>query len=150
MFLKSLSQLTSVSLFSHWPVHAVGPMAARYPRDPIGAGLWDDQRDVEQEQKHCSTAAQPPEGLNTHTHLFLLLRRTTENMGTCNENHFSVVLKLDLGIWSAYKLTRCEINDLKLLFGVKTWYLTITYFCGRAITFGYLKCLQDIIHLILK
>lgn len=34
-----LSCLTSVSLFSHWPVHAVGPMAARYPRDPIGAGL---------------------------------------------------------------------------------------------------------------
>lgn len=62
------SALTGVSLLSFSTIIAVGPMSAWYPRNPRDspiAGLHVSWGDVNQKQQHCSTAAQPLEGLIT-------------------------------------------------------------------------------------
>lgn len=58
-----------------------------YPRNPRTV-LRDDRANASQEQKHCSTAAQPLGGLeehtHIHTHLFLFPMRTL---------HFDVIFE---------------------------------------------------------
>lgn len=62
-------ELTWISLLSLGSVHPVEPVGAGDPRNPRSStGLWDDRADVDQEKKHCSTAAQPAGRLKNTWH----------------------------------------------------------------------------------
>lgn len=68
-------ELTRVSTLSLQTIHPVEPVGPWYPRNPrVPTVLCDNQSNLKQEQKDCSTAAEPPEGLNNgHTHRSNLL-----------------------------------------------------------------------------
>lgn len=67
-------ELTRVSPRSLQAIIPVEPVGAWYPRNPrVPTVLCGNQSNLKQEQKDCSTAAEPPEGLNGHTHTHTVL-----------------------------------------------------------------------------